>query len=357
MKKTGFMIGLTLAFLALIDLGVQQILNQAETSGRLGRLVTFFEYGRSVPGKLARWQDNPAMRGNLFDVSWRSGILAESTSQFAEDTTENSPTIRSYGMSFVNNIITKAVEKRPELVSDSHAGPGAPPNFTYALFEDDRQNRNPGDIVVLGILSSSVPAMAALSNRSWVFEQPAPFTYPVYWPEDKGLRRVEPLINSADEERSLTGNPVLRRAWEDQIASVDQFYTYSTFGAPAFDASPFLRLVRRSIGTSHVARTEADILSGERYPYDTVLRRIVSEFAKIAREDGQLPIVMLIQSRDPGDADILSIVRPVLEAESIAYLATAEHFAPTNSSGFLPDGHYRPHVDDLFADRFLDLVP
>ncbi|KIC40597.1 hypothetical protein RA27_12535 [Ruegeria sp. ANG-R] len=346
-----------MVFLALIDLSVHAVLRHAEASGRLGSLVAFFEYGRSVPGKLARWQDNPTLRGNLFDVSWRSAILDESVSKFADGSADNSPTIRSYGMSFVNNIIKRAVEKRPGLISDSHAGPGAPPNFTYALFQDDRQNRRPGDIVVLGILSSSVPAMAALSNRTWVFEQPAPFTYPVYWPEGEGLRRVEPLINSADAQRALSDNPTLQAAWRDQLASEDLFHAYSTFGGRALDASPFLRLVRRSVGTSHVAKTEAEILAGTHYPYDTVLRRMVSEFARTAREEDQIPIVMLIQSRDPRDADILAITRPVLEAENIAYLATAEHFDPRDASGFLPDGHYRPRVDDLFADRFLDLIP
>lgn len=66
-------------------------------------------------------------------------------------------------------------------------------------------NRRKDDVAVLGILSSSVPALAALSNRTWMFEQPAPFTYPVFRPDAQGgLKRIDPLVRSEADLREVS---------------------------------------------------------------------------------------------------------------------------------------------------------
>jgi hypothetical protein len=356
MRKTLTLLSLTLVFLALMDIGVAQVLAWGERSGRLGSLVQYFDYGRSVPGKLAQWEKNPGMPDNLYDVAWRPEAIEGSRAAFLAEPADTPPVIRSYGMSFVNNILRKALEIEPELIWDGHAGPGAPPNFTYALFEQDRANRRESDIVILGILSSAVPAMAALSNSTWVFEQPAPFTYPIYWPEGDGLRSVEPLVSSAAEQRALSNNPAAQTAWHAQLMQEDHFFGLQTFGLPVLDASPFARLVRRALAISHIERTNADILQRNGYPYAEVLRRMISAFARQARADGQMPVVMLIQSRDPRDPNLLAINRPVLDEENIPYLATADYFDPEDQSGFLGDGHYRPPIDRIFAERFIDLI-
>ena len=355
MRKTLTVFSLTLALLIALDGAVALTLGWAERTERLGALVQYFEYGRSVPGKLARWEADPDMPANLYETAWRSDQVALSTERFLAETDGTGPVIRSYGMSFVNNILSQAVDLDPTLIWDGHAGPGAPPNFTYALFEDDRENRRAGDIVVLGILSSSVPAMAALTNSTWVFEQPAPLTYPVYLPKETGLARVDPLIETPAALRAMADDDIARQAWHDQLRRRDLFFASETFGLVWADRSPFLRLVRRSLAKSHIAQTDAAILAGA-YPYDEVLERMISDFATTARADGQTPVVMLIQTRDPRDPDVLEIARPVLLRGDIPYFATAEHVDPSDPSVFLSDGHYRAAVDRFFAERLLDLL-
>lgn len=327
-----------------------------ERSGRLGGLVQYFDYGRSVPGKLAQWEANPGATGNLYDVAWRQDAVSLSQKAFTTEPQGTGPVVRSYGMSFVNHILRNAVKMDPDLIWDAHAGPGAPPNFTYALFEDDRDNRRAGDIAVLGILSSSVSGMAALSNQTWVFEQPAPFTYPIYWPEGAGLRRVDPVIQSAQLHRNLAEDQMALTDWYDQLSSEDHFFSQQTYGAVWADKSPFGRLVRRSLATSHVDQTKADIVTTNDYPYVEVLRRMVSAFATTARADGQIPVVMLIQSNGRGDADVLAVTASVLQDMDIPHLATIEHADPRDPSKFISDGHYKPEIDRLFAERFLDLI-
>ncbi|MEM7768690.1 MAG: hypothetical protein AAF253_14590 [Pseudomonadota bacterium] len=356
MEKTASMIGLTLLMLALMDAGVAAVLHTAEAQGRLGGLVQYFEYGRSVPGKLQRWKERPDMPGNLYEVAWRRNIIADSAEDFAGEVSDASSTVRAYGMSFVNNILRQAVELDSDLGVDIHSGPAAPPNFTYALFLEDRTNRRPGDIVVLGVLASSIPAMAAMSNRSWLFEQPAPFTYPVFRPSGDELERIDPLVSSAAEERALAETPKHAAAWRQQMAEEDAFASPFSFGAPVLDHSPFARLARRSLAIGHIDRTERNLLASERLDLGKTLRRLIHRFAEIAREDGQSPMVFLIQTRDPSDADILAMARPALERYAIPYLATAEHFDPRDPAGFLDDGHYRVEVDRLFAERFLQML-
>ena len=79
-------------------------------------------------------------------------------------------------------------------------------------------------------------------------------------------------------------------------------------------------------------------------------------FAQTARSDRQRPVIFLIQTRDAMDADLLEILKPVLEAQDIPYLATVEHFDPRDPSGFLGDGHYKPQIDQRFARAFVDLI-
>ena len=356
MKKTLTVFSLTLVFLVLLDGLTALALSEAEKRGKLTSLVRYFEYGRSVPGKLARWQADPTLRGNLYAVSWRDQLLTASAEAFKDEPAGTGPVIRSYGMSFVDNILKAATEQDPDLVWDRLSGPGAPPNFAYAMIEDDRVNRRPGDIVVFGILSSSVPAMAALSNRSWAFEQPAPFTYPIYRPQGDALTRIEPLVTSETEERALVDQPDAARDWANQLAGEDLFYGPQTFGLISLDHSPFMRLARRALAKSHLTKTERNILQDRAYPYDEVLARMIESFAETVRADGQTPLVMLVQTRDPGDPDLLALAGHVLEARNIPYLATAEHFDPMDAAGFLPDGHYKPEVDVQFGGAFRALL-
>lgn len=345
---------LTLLCLIVLDVIVAVALSQAEARGKLGTLVSFFEYGRSVPGKLEKWDANPDMRGNLYDTAWVPDILARSEAAFQEEGATDGPVVRSYGMSFVNRIMRQVVAQDETLIWDGHSGPGGPPNFVYRLFEADRANRRPGDVVVLGLLASGVPAMAALSNRTWVFEQPAPFTYPIYWPEgETGLRAVEPLVTTAEAQRALVPGSAEAAAWEAQLAEEDRFYGVQTFGGATLDASPFLRLVRRSVAKSYVEDAKAAVLEDGAYPYGEVLRRMVLNFAATAREDGQRPVVMLIQTRDPADPGIFELVQPVLEAENIPYFATVEHVSPRDHTAFVGDGHYTETVDRGFAETLL----
>lgn len=358
MIQTLRMSGLILVMLVAFDLAVAAGLAGMQRVGVADGLVRYFEFGRSVPGKLARWQAEPEAQGNLYDVAWRPDILARSAEDFAAEPADAGPVLRSYGMSFSGNILRQAQALDPDLIVDRHAGPAAPPNMVFELFLADRANRRPGDVVMLTFLSSSVPALQAMSNRTWNFEQPAPFTYPIFRPgPDNGLIRIAPLVESLEEERALMGDSAQATAWQAQLAEEDAFYTAAGFGLPGLDASPFLRLLRRSAATRAVGQRQAEVIDQDAAAQAEILRRMIAEVARIAAEDDQHPIIVLVQGRAPSDLDMLDATAEALAAHDVAYLATVEHFDPRDRAGFAQDGHYLPEVDRRFAAALLDLLP
>ena len=84
MRQAAKILGLTLIWLAALDLAVAGVL--AARFPALAPLTRYFYLGYSVPGKLALWQDGGASRKDtLFDVGWISGSIADSARGFAEE--------------------------------------------------------------------------------------------------------------------------------------------------------------------------------------------------------------------------------------------------------------------------------
>lgn len=356
MKNALKTIACTLVALIVLDVLAALVLaGPAPTS-----LKTFFNYGRSVPGKIAQWKANPDLRGNLLNVSWLPDLMDLSAEQAAARPAGDEPVVHTYGMSFVVRITDAAQKARPDLQLAHRGGPAAPPNFTYAAFLKDRENRRPDDVAVLGILSYSVGAMGSFSNRTWVFEQPSPFTYPIFLPDgDGGLREIEPVVETLEQEMSLEDDPDLAGQWYDQLRDQDRVFAPAAFDLSWLDISPFARLVRRSLAQGDIAGRKAEIIARPEdgtMPYAEVLRRMITSFNAIAREDGQIPIVLLVQGRDPVDPDLKALLKPWLEEEGYPYLATADHQSPRDPRAFLPDGHYQPEIDARFGQAFLKVL-
>ncbi len=345
---------MVLAALVALDLAAAGALSVFEEKGIGGSLVNYFEYGRSTPGKIAKWQAEPDLPGNLYKVAWRPGALKYSAESFAKEVEGPKPVIRAYGMSFTDRILSHAETERPSLAVDSMGGPGASPNYVFAQFLDDRENRRPGDVAIIGILASSVSGMGAMSNQTRVFEQPAPFTFPIFRPTGgHGLERLDPIIESLEAQNALAQDPDRARAWHAQLAEEDKLYSPFAYALPWLDRSPFMRLVRRSLATSDISRREVSVLGDP--DMLEALRRIVASFAKIAREDGQIPIVILLQNRS-GAPDLMAVLENILEEGDIPYLLTSDIVDPSNPSIFEGDGHFKPEVDARLATAFLDIL-
>jgi len=356
MRKTLFIMLWTFAFLIVADAAIEMFIRYARASSSFLPVVRYFDYGRSVPGKLTQWYENPSSIGNLSKVAWRPDILAKSKSKFDKEIPSDGPVIRGYSMSFVNHVIKSAQKLDPTLIVDLHAGPGAPPNFTYELFLADRHNRRAGDVVVWGILASSLGGMAALSNQTWTFEQPAPMTYPIFLPDKDGLRKIEPIVYDYEDSLNVTLQKNAKSRWYKQLEKYDRFYSPITYGLTSVDNSPFARQVRRSFAKRYIKKRKSELLgAGEAepiFPYASVLIEMAENFAQTARNDGQVPVVVLIQPRGP-EPDILRILKPILTRLNIPYVASIEWQSPNDPKGFVPDGHFNDRVNHKLGLAFL----
>lgn len=355
MKRILTVFTVSLIWLAVADFSVRGGL--ALIGDRVPALTRMFDYGRSVPGKLEQWNKNPAASGNLFEIAWRPDLVSASAESFSTEDSRDGPVARGYGMSFLNQLMRAAAESDPDLRIDLASGPAAPPNFAYALYQDDAANRRSGDIVVLGILSSSAPAAAAMSNRTWLFEQPSPFTYPVYRLEGEGLHRMDPLVESLSDQLASMSDPAFAARWSEQLSEKDFFHSAFAFGLPVLDASPFARLTRRALVAGDIERREKALRDPDGpFPLRETLRRIALGFVAEARAAGEFPVVVLIQGRDRMDVDLLDAMGPALDAAGAAYLATASFIDPRDPTRFIGDGHFTHEANRVLADEFLRLI-
>lgn len=352
MRKIFKTLVMTSVSLLILDLGVAFLLAGPAPES----LRRFFDYGTSVPGKIEQMKLQDT---GLLQSAWLDPLIKNSTERFRAEPVGGLPVMRVYGMSFADDIAKGAQTLRPDLVVDMHGGPNAPPNFAYEAFLRDRPNRRAGDYAVLGILSASVPAMNSYSNRTWAFEQPAPFTYPVFeLAENEGLRARQPVITSLEQEFSLPTQPELAAEWADQLQQ-DGLYSAAAFAWPSGDHSPFLRLARRALATRSIEAKKADIIADQdpdRYPYPEVLRRMLSEFSRMTHADGQIPIVLLIQSRDVGDPDLHELLAEGLDQADTPYLSTVTLIPVSDHNAFVADGHYTPDANQIFGEALLKLI-
>lgn len=360
MSKHAPIIGLTILMLILGDIAVALALKGVTAVfGPTNALVLYFDYGRSVPGKIDKWEREPTLPGNLLKVAWHEDIVARSAARFAGDP-PGARVVRSYGMSFTNDILKAAAKQRPDLLIDLHSGPATPPNFAYAIYQDDRANRRPGDIVVLGVLASSLKGMGSYTNSTWKFEQPAPFTYPVYTLDGGALVRRDPVVQTFADFERLRDDADLRRRWQAQLRADDAFHMPATAVLSFADASPFLRLVRR-YAVTYIASEREDAVLGRAkggaiaFPGAPALRVLVADFARSAHADGQIPMVFLIQTQG-AYPDLDAMLGDALRKAGVPYLATADIHPANEPWGFVGDGHFTDAVNDRLARRTLELM-
>lgn len=339
-----------LGWLVVFDLLVAGVL----ATGAVPSLERYFDYGRSVPGKLAEWQARPGMAGNMAGAGWISSVIGKTSAEdFAAEDAQAGPVIRGYGMSFSNHILRAAERARPGLALDLAGAPAAPPNWAYAAFLADAGNRRAGDVAVLGVLSSAVPGTLSLSNRTRNFEQPAPLTYPIFRADGAGgLLRIDPMVTDLEEERALS--PDATRAWAAELRAQDALWSPAAFAAPWLDVSPFARLVRRALATSDIDARRARIARNPEL-WQAGLETMLTDFAARARAEGMTPVVLLIQTRGP-EAPDLARLRPALAAAGVATLATVDHVDPARPVNFLADGHYTDAANDRLGAAFIELI-
>ncbi|MBW4657211.1 MAG: hypothetical protein KME15_00925 [Drouetiella hepatica Uher 2000/2452] len=322
-----------------------------------GAMNLYFDYGRSIEGKVTRQLGaTDETSAPIARPGWLDSRLGEG--QAVKPAPGEDLLVAIYGMSFAART-GEAMEKLDsKLTLRIIAGPSAPPSFSFAAYETDRRNHQ-ANVVMLGILASSVKGMGAMTGMTWGAEVPAPYTFPKYKIEQERLETVQPQIKSLADLRVAMGDRPKRDAFVAQLQEHDQFFSSFTFEKSWLDASAIVRMLRRALAKSHQDNITSQIHTPSGFNPEweqvPVLEKMVQEFATTAKQDGKLPIVLLFNDRGYDD-HLYRLLQPTLEQNQIPFVSTHEIAPATDGSNFVGDGHFTEAVDQRIAQKVLEIV-
>ena len=321
------------------------------------QLSLYFNYGRSIEGKLSQMvgatdesSSALAQAGWLDPDSWKQLNLPTNPAK-SEDLL-----IAVYGMSFSNQVAEAIKQIDPKMALRMIAAPAAPPNYSFAAYNLDR-GRHQADVVMLGVLASSVKGLDTMNGMTWQFEGPAPYTYPRYFLEDGKLKEVSPTITSQAQLRAAFAKKQQWNAFINQLQKNDKFFNSFLFKGNFLDNSAIVRLIRRAWAQRHQKEIEKQIYSANGFAESEiqVLRAIVADFAADANKDGKMPIVLLLNDRGYDD-HLFQALSGTLKSAAIPYVSTHNIAPATNLANFLPDGHFVKSANKEIAKAVLTLI-
>jgi hypothetical protein len=321
------------------------------------RLQTYFDHGRSIEGKIRRmvgptdetsapiveagWLDKAVRRPDIPDRPKQAGGLL----------------ITVYGMSYTNQLCDAMVELDPTLTLRRIHGPGSPASHSYAAYTMDRGGQS--DIVILGVLGSSVMGIATNTYMTWRFEGPAPYTYPRYTLDGSNLEARWPMVRTLGQMRQTLADPALWAQYVAQIRAEDDFYDTFVFNLNLTDSSALVRLFRRAWAQRHERLVADRFRTSAGFVQDSdvirTLNALVASFAETARRDGKLPLVVLFQDRDYKD-QVYRALAQTLHDKSIPFVSTHTICPTTNPQCFVADNHFTKDANRMIARAVLDTI-
>jgi hypothetical protein len=342
----------TVAALVLLDVVVGFTFRMpADPRRSSSSLQAYFDYGRSIEGKLRRMVGvSPDRDASIVGAGWLANEC-----DISSTTAPDKVGFDVYGMSFSDQIADRMVKLDHEMFVHHFSGPAAPPNHSYACFARRvAANRKRASIQILGVLASSLRRMETITGLTTSFEGPQPFTYPRYFlTSDGDLRSHSPSITTEYDLREALGSSTRWRAFVDELTTNDAFYARHIFQADVFDHSVVGRMIRRAWGQRVMRDRTAAMRASDGFSAP-VLQALLLDFVNKSRAAAELPIIILIEDRGYGGA-FLSIATE-LHANDIPFLTTSMIISPDDSANFLSDGHFTPAANDKIARAVLDLL-
>ncbi len=352
--SSGKVVILTCAFLVAADV-VVNLLFAMPDDPRIepNRLQQYFEYGRSIEGKLRYMvRDTDELSGPIV----RSGWLSENVDLPVEAEHKDGRLFAVYGQSMSGRVGREIGKQDKSATLRIRGGPGAPLGHTFELFRRDLQNHS-ADVIVLGIVASGLRALPTMTTTGWAFEVPAPYTYPRWSLVDGQLVSETPRIQSLEQLRTALHSPEQWSDFGQHLAQHDASFSSLLFYSDWTDRSAFLRLAKRGYGQHHQDSISALYASnGSQGPESVgrIAREIVKQFAADVRAASAIPVLILFHDKGMGN-QLHQLLAEDLERYNIPYISTHK-IAPANEpSSFLADGHFRRDLDVEFAHQILEL--
>lgn len=349
------MLAVFLAFEAVVAVMFSMRPGAREPSGSLER---YFSYGYSIESKLNR---------SVGDASQEPAAIVRAgwipTELYTPGETWDSAPARVvvYGMSFTNRVAVELANIRPELAIATRAGPGAPFNHSFAMFEADPW-RSQADVVVVGILSSSLSHMQSLSGLGFTPESPAPYAFPLFTLVDGELQRRDPRI--ADRDVFVQAFRDRSDEWSAHLAAIaehDGYWDPFVFRQSILDRSALIRLVRRAWASRTIDTVRSKVYTNAKgykteHPAIAAVPAMLAEMQAACDLDGQTLVVLLLHAKgEPGHLD--AWLTDDLVKSGAKVISTNDLFSSLDAMNFEGDAHYRPHLDARIAEALGRLIP
>lgn len=357
-RQSAAIVAWSLAWLLATDVAVNLAFGVRGGTAQASGLSRYFEYGRSVEGKLARMvAADPKTGGQLISTGWIDPtILASKPSrpQAGHDLL-----VAVYGPSFALNAANEAAKLDSRITIRDVGGPNAPPSHSYAAYKSDAPLRK-ADVAVFGILSSGVPLMGSLSGLVWLFESPAPYTFPRYRVSGSELIEELPTLRTEADFRRAFGNGSAEwAAFKDQLRRSDRGYDRFTFDASIADSSSVVRLVRRGWVAHRQPYEDGvyDPITGFNVEAEEVraLRAMLVDLKRRTCERGERLVVLLLHTQRQSD-HLHRALQSTLTQAGVDYVSTHTLFSANDARNFVPDGHYTHEANAELAKALLARV-
>ena len=349
-----------MSYLIILDIAINLIFPYPRDPRNISpsALRQFFEYGRSVEGKLAR-KTRKTDEGSARILS--TGWLQDPRIRYFSNDQQavGKPVITVYGMSHSVQLAEEMAKADDSFVVRSFGAPGAVPSWSYAAYLSDRERQH-SDVVVLGIMTRGVPLICTTSGTTNHFDSVWPYTYPRFFEKNGTLLQIPPPFTSLAGYRDYFYKPEKWDSYVKWLNRYDKFYDPILYRETILDKSSLLRLLRRGYAYSSRSKKEAKVYDESRGFNEaseeiTILRLMVEQFAEEAKKDGSLAAIYIVNNVFMSD-HLYRILKPTLSSHNIIFLSTHELCPPNDPRNYLPDSHFIPSKNMELARAMLQII-
>ncbi len=319
-----------------------------------GALRLYFDYGRSVEGKLIReTRGDPKETAPTTLAGWYDPL------EIGEPPAHSGKEIVSiYGMSHAMRLAQALDRTSSRFVARTIGAPGAPPNWSYGPYLRDRGGGK-SRVAVLAFLSANLAAITTMSSMTWGIDLPNPYTSDRFFIKDGRLSVVHPPYMSFEGYVAALADPNKWAKAKSVFAKYDTMYNAFLISRSMFDKSALFRLIRRAYGQRYFRAKRVEALDQNGFNPDSeqvrVAQVMVRDFAAAVRKNGMVPVIFI--ANNLGYSDFLfRALEPSLKADKIPYLNSASIISPKDTRGYLPDSHFTAENDDKLAQELETII-
>jgi len=339
-----------LFWLFLVDVGINLLFPfPTKVNPTPSNLTRYFDYGRSIEGKLNRMvQESAANSDAIIDSGWLDPESWENLPQAPQG--DDDLLLTGYGMSYSYDAMQALAEVDGNITMRDIGGPSAPPNHSWAAFKADTQRQN-ADVVMIGILASSINRMNSLSGLSWTYEHPSPYTYPYYYLNQKNeLAAIAPAITTADDfVDAFNRKDDNWQRLQTQMEQYDQAFDPFVFHHNLSDRSAIIRLIRRGWASRARSIGEKSLFTPEsgfnpEAPEIKTLKAILTEFVTQVKDADQTPVILLLNNQGYGSS-LYDVLAEHVNSLDALVVSTHEIVPAEDPKNFLGGSHFTPEAN------------